>query len=166
MILIGLGSNLAGAWGSPRETVEGALAALDRDGVRLIAASALIETLPLGPQDQPHYVNAAARVETRLEPDALMRRLHAIEREAGRERRRRWGPRTLDLDLLDYHGIVAAGPPILPHPGIAERDFVLAPIMEIAPRWRHPVLGETARTLRLRLTGTAGRLIATTVTPH
>ena len=166
MILIGLGSNLEGRWGSPRETVEEALAALDREGVRLIAASALIETLPLGPPDQPHYVNAVARVETRLEPDALMRRLHAIEQEAGRERRRRWGPRTLDLDLLDYDGRIQDGPPILPHPGIAERDFVLAPIMEIAPRWRHPVLHKTARTLRQSLTGTAGRMIATTVTPH
>ncbi|CAN5508088.1 2-amino-4-hydroxy-6-hydroxymethyldihydropteridinediphosphokinase [soil metagenome] len=160
MILIGLGSNLDGPWGSPRETVAQALQALGRDGLRLVSASRPVVTLPLGPPNQPHYVNAVARIETHLPPEALMRRLHAIEHAAGRKRRRRWGPRTLDLDLLDYHGLVRRGSPILPHPGIAGRDFVLSPIAEIAPGWRHPVERKTARALRLRLTGVAGSIIA------
>jgi 7,8-dihydro-6-hydroxymethylpterin-pyrophosphokinase len=73
-----------------------------------------------------------------------MRRLHALEQAAGRRRRERWGPRTLDLDLLDYHGLLRRHHLRLPHPGIAERDFVLVPIAEIAPRWRHPLSRKSA----------------------
>lgn len=162
MILIGLGSNLDGPWGTPRQAVARALAQLDRAGIRLCVASPPIVTMPLGPANQPHYVNAVARIETHLPPEALMRRLHAIERAAGRKRRCRWGPRTLDLDLLDYHGLVRGAGPVLPHPGIAGRDFVLAPIAEIAPRWRHPVSQRTARELRLGLKGAAGRIVQAT----
>ena len=113
-----------------------------------VIASSLIETKPFGRPNQPNFVNAVAAIETHLPPQALLARLHAIERAAGRRRTIRWGPRTLDLDLLDYHGLILRGAPrqprvdrlILPHPGIAERIFVLAPLAEIAPTWRHPAL--------------------------
>ena len=151
MILIGLGSNLSGPWGTPRQTVERAIKELDAQPLRLLAASRLLISEPFGRKNQPDFVNAVARIATHLSPDALMHRLHMIEREAGRQRRTRWGPRTLDLDLLDYHGLVRARrlqsikPLVLPHPGMRERLFVLEPIAEISSGWRHPLTRETAK---------------------
>jgi 2-amino-4-hydroxy-6-hydroxymethyldihydropteridine diphosphokinase len=163
MILIGIGSNLDGPWGSPHETVRRALTSLNDPPLRLLKASRAIVSAPYGRTDQPDFVNAAAEIDTGLEPQALLEHLHAIERSAGRQRTLHWGPRTLDLDLLDYHGLVIAGTGeadgaceggralVLPHPGIPDRAFVLQPIAEIAPNWHHPVLGETALTLLRRL---------------
>jgi 2-amino-4-hydroxy-6-hydroxymethyldihydropteridine diphosphokinase len=152
MILVALGSNSSGPWGTPRATVEQALRHLDGEGVRLVRASQLLVTAPFGVTDQPDFVNAVAEVATELPPEELLAKLHDIEREAGRERNLRWGPRTLDLDLIDYHGLLrSAPPPVLPHPGIAERIFVLAPIAEIAPQWRHPVTKLTAATMLAQL---------------
>lgn len=163
MIVIALGSNMNGPWGTPRQTVERAFRALDTFPLKLVAASPLATTEPFGRKNQPQFVNAAAVIETHLSPDALMRKLHMIEREAGRQRRLRWGPRTLDLDLIDYHGLVrrkktlSVRPLVLPHPGISERLFVLEPLVEVAPAWRHPLTKESAaftiRKLR-RLSGT------------
>ncbi len=150
MILIGLGSNISGPWGTPRQSVELALRALDRGPIRLEAVSPLLVTEPFGRKNQPPFINAVAQIATHLSPDALMRRLHMIERAAGRQRRLRWGPRTLDLDLLDYHGLVRAKrsssirPLVLPHPGMSERLFVLEPLASITDRWRHPLTKETA----------------------
>jgi 2-amino-4-hydroxy-6-hydroxymethyldihydropteridine diphosphokinase len=153
MILIALGSNRPGPWGSPEDTVRAALARLDGGGIRLRRCSRLIVSAPFGMTAQPPFVNAVAEVRTGLTPEALLERLHLIERMAGRRRTLRWGPRTLDLDLLDYHGLVRPPParPVLPHPGIAQRIFVLAPAAEIAPRWRHPVSRLTARHMLRRL---------------
>lgn len=158
MILIGLGSNVAGPWGSPRQAVLRALRELGGNGTQLLAASRLIATSPYGKKNQPGYVNAVARIATHMPPEALMRRLHAIERRAGRRRGVRWGPRTLDLDLLDYHGRCMGKPGrlTLPHPGIVDRQFVLKPIAEIAPAWIHPVARRGARALLRRLDGHAG----------
>ncbi len=158
MILIGIGSNLEGPWGPPSETVRRAFAALDERPLRLLKASRAILTAPYGRTDQPDFVNAVAEIETGIEPRPLLAHLHAIERRAGRQRTVHWGPRTLDLDLLDHHGLILTGdertvagrPLVLPHPGIPERAFVLAPIAEIAPEWRHPVLGMTATELLRR----------------
>ncbi len=155
MILVALGSNVSGPWGDPRETVLRALRELDSGGTQLVAASSLVETAPFGKVNQPSFVNAVARIATAMPPEALMHHLHDIERRAGRRRRMRWGPRTLDLDLIDYHGLVRHGRLKLPHPGIAERDFVLTPLMEIAPDWRHPVTRRSARTMRGLLAGFA-----------
>lgn len=153
MILVALGSNRNSKWGSPLETVAEALKRLNTGGVRLKCASRLLVSAPFGVTDQPDFVNAVAEVETKLSPEALLKRLHHIERMAGRKRTLRWGPRTLDLDLIDYHGLVRPRParPVLPHPGIAERIFVLAPIAEIAPRWRHPLTRQTAAGMLARL---------------
>lgn len=153
MILVGLGSNVTGPWGSPRESVLRALQELDGNGTRLAAASRLVETTPFGKINQPSFVNAVAEITTAMPPETLMHHLHDIERRAGRRRRMRWGPRTLDLDLLDYHGLVRRGLLKLPHPGIAERDFVLSPLQEIAPQWRHPVTRRSAQTMRRVLSG-------------
>jgi len=129
---VGLGSNLA----DPQQQVRRALATLDRlPGTRLLAASALYVTAPVGPQDQPDYVNAAARLETRLPPLDLLAALLAIEAAQGRHRDgTRWGPRILDLDLL-LHGEVEVDLPglRLPHPEIGRRAFVLIPLADVAP---------------------------------
>ena len=152
MILVALGSNSTGPWGSPRETVAQALRRLDQSGMALRKASQLLVTAPFGVTDQPDFVNAVAEIETDLAPADLLAHLHDIERQAGRERLLRWGPRTLDLDLIDYHGLIRTAPaPVLPHPGIAERIFVLAPIAEIAPQWHHPETGLTAAEMLAQL---------------
>jgi 2-amino-4-hydroxy-6-hydroxymethyldihydropteridine diphosphokinase len=150
MIIVALGSNLDGPWGTPRQTVERAIIALNQFPLGVVARSKLIITSPFGKKNQPSFVNAVALIETALSPSTLLRKLHMIERAAGRQRRTRWGPRTLDLDLIDYHGLVRSDPSmqlkqlVLPHPGAAIRDFVLQPIAEIAPRWRHPQLHKNA----------------------
>lgn len=153
MIIIALGSNRSGPWGSPQATVERALRHLDRDGLRLVKVSRLLVSSPFGRTNQPPFVNAVAEIATRLPPAALMQKLHAIEKQAGRRRLLRWGPRTLDIDLLDYHGLVSApGQRLrLPHPGIAARIFVLKPLAEIAPGWKHPVSHRSAAMLLRRL---------------
>jgi 2-amino-4-hydroxy-6-hydroxymethyldihydropteridine diphosphokinase len=145
MILIALGSNINGPWGGPKETVQRALVELPKYNIRIRKISQLLETAPFGVTNQPTFINAVAVVETALPPETLMRALHMIERRAGRKRQKRWGPRTLDLDLLDYHGQVrnagsrAVKPLKLPHPGILQRQFVLLSLVEVAPHWRHPI---------------------------
>lgn len=153
MILVALGSNRSGPWGDPKQTVQAALARLNSGGIRIKSCSRLLVSSPFGVTDQPPFVNAVAEVATGLSPEALLQRLHLIERMAGRRRNLRWGPRTLDLDLIDYHGLVRPAParPVLPHPGISGRIFVLAPITEVAPLWRHPVSHRTAAAMLRRL---------------
>ena len=154
MILIALGSNISGPWGSPEQSVQRALQALNSDGLKLVGASRLLLTAPYGKPNQPPFVNAVARVDTHLPPLALLQKLHAIERTAGRRRATRWGPRTLDLDIVDYHGLIrSSGKLILPHPGIPERIFVLKPIAELAGEWRHPASRLSAQEMLRRLKG-------------
>jgi len=162
VILIGLGSNVPGPWGSPRQTVKKALKVLAKAPCALVKASSLIISKPLGIIDQPDFINAVVQIETKLSPEDLMAHLHDIELQANRRRTIRWGPRTLDLDLLDYNGLVKDGngssrghqlPLFLPHPGITERSFVLEPIAEIAPDWQHPVLTKTAQVLLAEISG-------------
>ncbi len=150
MILIALGSNICGPWGTPLVTLQRACAELNKFPLRLVRVSKIIETLPHGVLNQPNFVNAVAIIDTALSPDALIKKLHMIEHEAGRRRRRRWGPRCLDLDILDYHGLLRpqktgeAKALVLPHPSIAERSFVLGPVAEIAPKWKHPINHKSA----------------------
>jgi 2-amino-4-hydroxy-6-hydroxymethyldihydropteridine diphosphokinase len=154
MILIALGSNVSGPWGTPQQSVQHALQALDRDGLKLVEASRLLLTAPFGKPNQPPFVNAVAHIETHLSPLALLQKLHTIEKEAGRRRKTRWGPRTLDLDIIDYHGQVrSTGKLTLPHPGIAERIFVLKPISELTVKWRHPTSHLSAQAMLRKLKG-------------
>lgn len=141
--LIALGSNLGDREAHLRFAVE-KLAALGK--VR--AVSSFHDTAPVGYADQGRFLNAAAALETELEPQALMRELLRIEAERGRERRIRNGPRTLDLDLLMYGDLVMDVPGLtLPHPRLHERLFVLAPLAEIAPESVHPRLKRSVRKL-------------------
>ena len=128
---IGLGSNLDG----PREHVACALEELDRLPLtRRVAGSRLYASRPVGPADQPDFVNAVAHLATRLSPLALLDQLQALEQRHGRVRGRRWGPRTLDLDLLLYDDRRLALPRLtLPHPQMVRRAFVLVPLAELAP---------------------------------
>lgn len=127
--VIGLGANL----GSPRLTLLGALAELDVIG-EVVAVSALYRTLPVGGPPQPDFFNAAVRVWYAGEPHALLGHLHAIERAAGRERRERWGPRLLDLDILWLDGLRLTSETLeVPHPRLRERAFALRPLLDVAP---------------------------------
>jgi 2-amino-4-hydroxy-6-hydroxymethyldihydropteridine diphosphokinase len=154
MILIAIGSNISGPWGTPQQSVQHALRALDRDGIKLVKASRLLLTAPYGKPNQPPFVNAVAQIKTHLPPLALLQRLNEIERKAGRRRTTRWGPRTLDLDIIDYHGLIRpSGKLILPHPGIAERVFVVKPVSELSARWRHPKTRLSALNMLRKLKG-------------
>jgi 2-amino-4-hydroxy-6-hydroxymethyldihydropteridine diphosphokinase len=144
MILIGLGANLPSRAGPPAATIEAALRTLEDSGVAIVARSRLYRSAPVPASDQPWYVNAVAAIETELSPRDLLAALHRIENSFGRERREKNGARTLDLDLLAYHDLASPGgdgAPILPHPRMHRRAFVLRPLAEIAPRWRHPTVG-------------------------
>jgi len=142
---IALGSNLDSEHGSRAETLCAASERLGRLG-SVAARSSLYETEPVGYCDQPSFLNAAVALETRLEPLPLLLALLAIERELGRDRSRGVlkGPRTLDLDLLVMEDCIVAGEELtLPHPGLAQRRFVLAPLVEIAAQLRHPQRNQT-----------------------
>jgi len=146
MILIGLGANLPSARGGPAATIAAALDALAKAGAVTTARSRRYRSAPVPASDQPWFLNQVIAVRTELTPRDLLALMHAIEAQFGRERRVRDGPRTLDLDLLDYDGRVQAGgegEPTLPHPRLSHRAFVVRPLAEIAPDWRHPVSGET-----------------------
>jgi 2-amino-4-hydroxy-6-hydroxymethyldihydropteridine diphosphokinase len=146
VILIGIGSNLAHSpAGSPRATAEAALCALPPLGIRILARSRLYLSEPIPISDQPWFVNAVAQVWSDLGPEQLLCRLLQLEEEFGRARGARNAARTLDLDLLDYDGLSSDSPFLtLPHPRLHERAFVLEPLREIAPSWRHPRSALTA----------------------
>jgi 2-amino-4-hydroxy-6-hydroxymethyldihydropteridine diphosphokinase len=142
LALIGLGSNL----GDRRATLLRALEELNESaGVCVNKVSSFHETEPVGgPPGQGPYLNAAACIETTLEPPALLHLLQGIEARNGRVRRVHWGERTLDLDLLLFDDrIVGTDELTIPHPRMAARRFVLEPLAEIAPRAVHPVTGRT-----------------------
>ena len=140
---IGLGSNLHGPARQLQAAIE-MLGGLTR--TRLIAQSSLYRSAPFGGIEQPDFMNAAASLLTQLSAQELLAEMQQIEARRGRDRDEvRWGPRVLDLDLLVYGGATIADPNlIVPHPGIAERNFVLLPLQEIAPELVIPGLGRLA----------------------
>jgi 2-amino-4-hydroxy-6-hydroxymethyldihydropteridine diphosphokinase len=153
VILIGIGSNLAAPPAeTPLATASAALAALPRIGIELIARSGWYLSEPVPASDQPWFVNGVAMVASELAPAALLDRLLALEGDFGRIRGAANAARTLDLDLLDYESCLCDTKTlILPHPRLHQRRFVLEPLREIAPTWRHPRLRFAAAELLERL---------------
>jgi 2-amino-4-hydroxy-6-hydroxymethyldihydropteridine diphosphokinase len=147
MILIALGANLDSTAGKPAQTLHAALAALAENAVHIAKVSHFYRTPAWPDPADPPFVNAVAQARTTLAPAALLTVLHRIETLFGRVREARNAPRSLDLDLLDYDGRIETGPPVLPHPRLAERAFVLLPLFDVAPQWRHPVSGRSAAEL-------------------
>jgi 2-amino-4-hydroxy-6-hydroxymethyldihydropteridine diphosphokinase len=158
MILIGIGANLpTSAHGSPLETCNAAVAALIEAGLVVHKQSPWYESAPVPASDQPWFINGVVAVDTALAAVAILDRLHRIEEDHGRVRRKTNAPRTLDLDLLDADGAVrdgiGSGAPTLPHPRLHERAFVLLPLRDIDPDWRHPISGKTVDSLIADLPG-------------
>ncbi len=156
MILIGLGSNLSGQqFDTPRAVLEAALAAMPAYGIFVKDLSRYYTSEPVPKSDQPWFVNAVARVETALAPQDLLDRLHDIETGLGRARRIKWEARIIDLDIIAFEDQVIPSPDrwpacdkiTIPHPRLHERLFVLKPMQDICPGWRHPLLGKTVEEL-------------------
>jgi 2-amino-4-hydroxy-6-hydroxymethyldihydropteridine diphosphokinase len=143
MILVALGANLPGPAGPPLAQCEAALGKLAEMGVTVIARSRWYESTPVPASDQPRYVNGVVAVRTGQDPSALLATLHAVERSLGRVRGAANAARTLDLDLLDYDGLIRGDgePPLLPHPRVAD----------VMPAWRHPVSGRSVGELLAEL---------------
>ena len=177
MIIIALGANLDGSFGTPEVTLRKVPRRLAAHGVETITASGIYETAPIGPATQGRYFNAVISVKTALMPARLLAVLKAMELEAGRRPARRWSARPLDLDLIAYNRLVAGwtrpqpatadiprsavrGELVLPHPSLHLRPFVVGPLLEIAPLWHHPLTGETAFTIWRRLkSGSDGQVL-------
>lgn len=149
MIFVGIGGNLSTErFGSPRESCESALRALEQGDITVSRVSPWFHSAPVPLSDQPWYVNAVAEIETALEPDELLSAMHVVEEEFGRIRTpgQRNEARTIDLDLLDFRQSIIRNTDdtlVLPHPRMHERAFVLLPLMELAPHWKHPVTGQS-----------------------
>lgn len=140
-IILGVGSNLpVPGVGEPARVVVAAVAALRAAGVEVLACSPWYRSAPVPASDQPWYVNGVLVVRSALDPVGLLAVLHEVEAAFGRRRQVVNEARGLDLDLLDYDGLVAVAP-ILPHPRLHQRAFVLYPLRDLVPDWRHPVLG-------------------------
>jgi 2-amino-4-hydroxy-6-hydroxymethyldihydropteridine diphosphokinase len=159
-VLIALGANLPGCWGPPAATLLRACRELERIGARIVRVSNVYETKPVGNSPQPPYLNAVLLAVAHLAPAQLLRLVKQIEWRAGRRQTRTMAPRALDIDILDQFGRRFGWPVprsrkpgrlILPHPGLHTRAFVLVPLLEVVPAWRHPVSGVLAKTLLLRL---------------
>jgi 2-amino-4-hydroxy-6-hydroxymethyldihydropteridine diphosphokinase len=147
--LIGLGGNVGDARATLDEAVRNFCDGIE---IKLVARSSDYRTPPWGVLDQPDFVNLCLCVATDLSPQGLLARALTVEANLGRNRavERRWGPRVVDIDLLAYDDLILDEPGlVLPHPRLAERAFVLVPLMEIAPDWR--IGGETVRALATRI---------------
>lgn len=151
---LGIGSNL----GDRESYVNGAMQALrTHDKIRLTRVSELLETAPYGGVEQDDFLNGALEIETLLSPEELLDVLHEIENEAGRKRTLRWGPRTLDLDILFYDRLVYESDRlVIPHPDLENRTFVLRPLSTLAPGYRHPVLEKSVKHLLQELEAREG----------
>jgi len=147
VILIALGANLPSHAGAPERTLRASLDMLSRNGVVPVSVSRIYATPAWPDPADPPFVNAVAAVETELAPDELMAELARTERAFGRVRSARNAPRTLDLDLIDYDGRIGRGALMLPHPRLESRGFVLIPLADVAPDWRHPVTGRSVKEL-------------------
>ncbi len=161
-IFIGAGANLVHpTYGSPRETLEAAFQELGRRSAKVLRVSPWYRTAPVPASDQPWYQNAVIEVGTSLGPDKLLATLHEVEEAFGRVRTVANAARTIDLDLLDFRGEIVPESPgraTLPHPRLATRAFVLRPLADLAPDWRHPVTGQPIQALLAALPFDEGRV--------
>ena len=146
--VVALGGNVAGNYGSSEALLEAALARFAEAGLPILRRSSWWRSAAWPDPSDQEYRNGVVLVEARLSPQALIRTLFMLENEFGRMRSVRNAPRTLDLDLIAHGRIVSDDPELtLPHPRAHERLFVMGPLAQIAPEWRHPVLGRTAAEL-------------------
>ena len=153
-LYIGLGANLPHPhFGSPRSTLEYVLTVFPDRGLRVLARSPWYESAPVPASDQPWYVNGVVRVATALSPREVLLQLHGIEAELGRQRVELNEARSVDLDIIAFGNMILNGPnpPIVPHPRMAQRAFVLLPLADLAPDWRHPATGQRIGELIARL---------------
>ena len=142
LVLVALGANLPSDAGGPRDTCEAALSMMDDHAITVDRRSRWYRCAPVPASSQPWFVNGVVSVSTALDAAALLARLLDIETRLGRTRGERWAARVIDLDLLAYRGMVSTTSALeLPHPRLHERAFVLLPLADVAPAWRHPVLG-------------------------
>jgi 2-amino-4-hydroxy-6-hydroxymethyldihydropteridine diphosphokinase len=145
---VGVGSNLGDSKNNCRQAIE----LLNDDYTQVTARSSLYRTEPVGYTDQPRFINAVVKLRTRLSPVRLLARLEAIEHRLGKDIKQRWGPRTIDLDLLLYDNLVMnEGGLQLPHPRMHSRSFVMIPLVELAPRLMHPLLDRSMQELLERI---------------
>jgi 2-amino-4-hydroxy-6-hydroxymethyldihydropteridine diphosphokinase len=148
--VVALGGNVAGDYGSSEALLEAALARFAEAGLPILRRSSWWRSAAWPDPNNHEYRNGVVLVEARLSPQALIRTLFMLENEFGRTRSVRNAPRTLDLDLIAHGRIISDDPALtLPHPRAHERLFVMGPLAEIAPDWRHPVLGKSASELAL-----------------
>lgn len=138
-VFLALGSNV----GERDRNLKKAITALgSHPGIRVVKESSFYDTAPVGNLQQGRFLNTVVEIETTLEPESLLDAALQIEQELGRLRTQRWGPRTIDIDILTIEDLVYESPRLsIPHPLMHERAFVLEPLYEIAPDFRHPVLG-------------------------
>ncbi len=150
-VFIGLGSNL----GDKKGNLEAAINHLEKsDSITIAAISPFYDTEPQGYEDQPDFLNCVVKVQTSLEPEELLELLKQIERNMGREKVQRWGPRIIDLDILFYDTLIVRNNGLrIPHPEVHKRWFVLKPMNDIDPDYKHPVLKKTIRQLLEELYG-------------
>jgi 2-amino-4-hydroxy-6-hydroxymethyldihydropteridine diphosphokinase len=143
-VIVALGGNLAATFCSQVDVLRAALDEFSQYGLGVLRRSSFWCSAAWPDPSQPEYINAVALVETTLPPEDVLTRLHQLEASFGRERSAPNAARTLDLDLIAHGRTVRGEAPMLPHPRAAERLFVMGPLAEIAPTWRHPVNGRTA----------------------
>lgn len=140
--LLSIGSNL----GARSQNLEAAISSLQTLPHTLIEASSFYRTEAMYRTDQPEFLNGAVKMDCKLEPEDLLQRLQAIEEDVGRERAEKYGPRVLDIDIVGAEDTVINTASLqVPHPLMHERRFVLEPLLELAPDWRHPTTGSTVR---------------------
>ena len=152
MIYLALGSNLRGDFANSVQLVQAAMDNLPLTGANVVKRAPLYASAPIGPGRQDDYINTVVAVRSVVPALALLPRLHALEAAFGRHRRLAWGPRTLDIDIISYHDEVHQFRAQIPHPRASSRAFVLQPLADIAPGWRHPEYGTPIGELLAALT--------------